>query len=126
MKVTLENWNYLQQKVRETGIQKSEYNSKDELKAITTKDGERFEFSRETFDQFKNAGLLKIGRRIEIRSTITCPFCGTQKEEEMPLVACLVYYECTSCGKVIRPKTGDCCVFCSFGSIRCPSKQQTF
>ncbi len=66
MKVTLENWNYVQQKLREVGIRNEERNSKEELQALTTKDGERFEFSRETFEQFKNAGLLKIGRRLVV------------------------------------------------------------
>ena len=65
MKFTLENWSYIQKKVREVGIRNAEYNSKGELQAFTTKDGERFEFSRETFEQFKNAGLLKLGLRVE-------------------------------------------------------------
>jgi len=24
----------------------------------------------------------------------------------------------------MRPKPGDCCVFCSFGDVPCPPKQQ--
>lgn len=56
-------------------------------------------------------------------STITCPECGHKKEEVMPTDMCLFYYECKSCNKVIRAKQGDCCVFCSYGSIMCPPKQ---
>ena len=31
---------------------------------------------------------------------------------------------CTKCGKEITPKEG-CCVFCSYGTVKCPSKQQS-
>src|SRR6516162_10073916 len=31
--------------------------------------------------------------------------------------------ECTGCGVQLRPKAGDCCVFCSYGSVRCPPIQ---
>ena len=57
------------------------------------------------------------------RSVITCPNCGGRAEEEMPTDACLYYYECATCGSLLRPKPGDCCVFCSFGSVQCPSIQ---
>ena len=56
-------------------------------------------------------------------STITCPACGTAKTETMPTDACQYFYECTGCGEVLRPKPGDCCVFCSYGSVPCPPIQ---
>lgn len=56
-------------------------------------------------------------------SIITCPHCGTAKEEIMPADACRVFYECTGCGTRLRPKASDCCVFCSFGSVPCPPRQ---
>ena len=56
-------------------------------------------------------------------STITCPECGTAKTERMPTDACQVLYECTGCGTLLRAKPGDCCVFCSFGSVQCPPIQ---
>jgi hypothetical protein len=37
--------------------------------------------------------------------------------------ACQFFYQCTSCGEVLRPLTGDCCVFCSYGTVVCPSMQ---
>lgn len=61
---------------------------------------------------------------LERNSKITCPECGFEKQEEMPLDACAFFYECTHCHKVIRPKEGDCCVFCSYGSMSCPSKKE--
>jgi len=56
-------------------------------------------------------------------STITCPHCGTRKTEIMPTDACQFFYDCTGCGKQLRPKPGDCCVFCSYGDVPCPPKQ---
>ena len=58
-------------------------------------------------------------------STITCPVCKTAKTEIMPTDACQFFYDCTSCGTVLRPKPGDCCVFCSYGSAPCPPIQAT-
>jgi PAS domain S-box-containing protein len=31
--------------------------------------------------------------------------------------------ECAGCGALLRPKPGDCCVFCSYGSVPCPPIQ---
>jgi hypothetical protein len=56
-------------------------------------------------------------------SIVTCPVCGTAKAETMPTDACLYFYECTGCGTLLRPKRGDCCVFCSYGSVPCPPIQ---
>ena len=56
-------------------------------------------------------------------SVITCPSCGHQASERMPTNACQFFYECTGCGEMLKPKQGDCCVFCSFGSVKCPPIQ---
>ena len=58
-----------------------------------------------------------------LESTLTCPVCGATKVETMPTEACQYYYECTSCHSLLRPKAGDCCVFCSYGSVPCPPIQ---
>ena len=57
------------------------------------------------------------------QSTITCPECGAARLETMPTDACLYYYECTGCGALLRPRLGQCCVFCSYGSVSCPPVQ---
>jgi hypothetical protein len=57
------------------------------------------------------------------RSTITCPHCGMAKVETMPANSCQVRYECTECGTMLQAKPGDCCVFCSYGSVPCPPIQ---
>ena len=61
---------------------------------------------------------------IILASTIVCPHCGTRKTEMMPTDACWFFYDCIGCGAVLRPKQGDCCVFCSYGSAPCPSIQE--
>jgi hypothetical protein len=59
-----------------------------------------------------------------LESTITCPNCGYWKQEEMPTIACQFFYDCENCKEVLRPKEGDCCVFCSYGTVACPPIQQ--
>src|ERR1700736_2054814 len=55
-----------------------------------------------------------------LKSIITCPQCGHRAEETMPTNACVFFYKCSQCGAQLKPKSGDCCVFCSYGSVPCP------
>ena len=57
-------------------------------------------------------------------STLICPACGHAEPETMPTDYCLWVYACKACGAQLRPLPGDCCVFCSYGSIPCPPIQQ--
>ena len=59
-----------------------------------------------------------------LESTITCPHCGHAETESMPTDACLFFHECQGCRTLLKPKPGDCCVFCSYGSVPCPPIQQ--
>ncbi len=65
------------------------------------------------------------GTDVTLKSVITCPQCGHRAEETMPTNACLFFYDCSACGAKLKPKPGDCCVFCSFGSVPCPPMQQS-
>jgi hypothetical protein len=56
-------------------------------------------------------------------STITCPKCGHRASEQMPTDACRFFYDCNACGERLKPLPGDCCVFCSYGSVPCPPIQ---
>jgi hypothetical protein len=56
-------------------------------------------------------------------SEITCPFCGFKKQEEMPVDSCQYFYQCDHCKAVLKPNDGDCCVFCSYGTYKCPPIQ---
>src|SRR5688500_8553428 len=51
----------------------------------------------------------------ELQSVITCPHCAYQEIATMPTDACQVVYVCNGCSAMLRPKPGDCCVFCSYG-----------
>ncbi len=66
---------------------------------------------------------VEMKKNVITKSKIKCPYCGFEKEEEMPTDACVHFYECSSCGKILKPKEGKCCVFCSYGSVKCPPKQ---
>jgi hypothetical protein len=58
-----------------------------------------------------------------MQSTLTCPECGHAKTEVMATDACQWFYECENCKAMLRPKAGDCCVFCSYGTHKCPPIQ---
>jgi len=60
---------------------------------------------------------------VALPSVIIWPECAASASEEMPMDACIFFYECKECRKLLRPVAGDCCVFCSFGSIKCPPVQ---
>ncbi|MGB7433541.1 MAG: GDCCVxC domain-containing (seleno)protein [Ahrensia sp.] len=57
-------------------------------------------------------------------STITCPECGYFKTETMPTDSCQWFYDCEGCGALLKPKEGDCCVYCSYGTVACPPIQE--
>ena len=59
----------------------------------------------------------------ELTSEITCPDCGHKEIETMPENACQFFYECKGCKVLLKPRQGDCCVFCSYGDTPCPPIQ---
>lgn len=62
-------------------------------------------------------------KKIELISTITCPNCKHSKTEIMPTDACVYFYECENCNARLKPINGDCCVYCSYGTVKCPPMQ---
>ncbi|TGQ31265.1 GDCCVxC domain-containing (seleno)protein [Mesorhizobium sp. M00.F.Ca.ET.216.01.1.1] len=60
----------------------------------------------------------------QLTSILTCPHCGHRVSEVMPTDACRFFYDCKGCGTLLRPKAGDCCVFCSYGDVPCPPVQE--
>ncbi|MDX8379956.1 MAG: GDCCVxC domain-containing (seleno)protein [Gallionella sp.] len=63
-------------------------------------------------------------KEILSHSKLTCPACGHKERLEMPTDACRWFYECTKCKTLLKPLKGDCCVFCSYGSVACPPIQR--
>lgn len=56
-------------------------------------------------------------------SLITCPHCQHKETEVLPTEYCVIAYDCKKCGITLRPEGDDCCVFCTHGTHKCPSKQ---
>lgn len=65
-----------------------------------------------------------MSQEIILQSTISCPECGHTETETMPTDACQWFYECKGCGIILKPKKGDCCVYCSYGTVPCPPIQE--
>jgi hypothetical protein len=61
---------------------------------------------------------------VPIETTIRCPECGETTMATMPSDACVFLWDCRACGVMLRPKPGDCCVFCSYSPVPCPSRRQ--
>ena len=59
-----------------------------------------------------------------LESTLTCPKCNHKELLTMPEDNCVYFYKCSNCGKLLKPKQGDCCVFCSYGDVSCPPIQE--
>jgi hypothetical protein len=70
-----------------------------------------------------NQLLIRATRAPVLDSTITCPRCGKRTEQTMPTNACLYFFDCPACHTRLKPRAGDCCVFCSYGSVPCPPIQ---
>jgi len=58
-----------------------------------------------------------------MESMVTCQACAHTQVELMPVDTCQYFYERKGCGVLLKPKAGDCCVFCSYGTVKCPPKQ---
>ena len=56
-------------------------------------------------------------------TTLTCPVCGHISIETVPTDRCIYFYTCHGCRKLLKPRAGDCCVFCSYGDKLCPSRR---
>jgi PBP1b-binding outer membrane lipoprotein LpoB len=67
---------------------------------------------------------IESSAELSLQSEIKCPNCEYKKMEKLPTDVCLVSYTCKNCNKILHPKDSDCCVFCTYGSHKCPSKQK--
>ena len=59
-----------------------------------------------------------------LESTLTCPKCNHKELLTMPEDICVYFHKCSNCGTLLKPKQGDCCVFCSYGDVPCPPIQE--
>ena len=61
----------------------------------------------------------------KLTATIKCPHCEFRAVETMPTDRCQFFYECPNCHSVLRPKPGQCCVYCSYADKPCPAVQES-
>jgi hypothetical protein len=62
-------------------------------------------------------------KEIQLESVITCLMCGFEQKEKMPVDTCQFCYACNACKILLKPLPGYCCVFCSYGDVKCPPVQ---
>lgn len=69
--------------------------------------------------------ILKYGmtKHVKTIAILKCPKCHKLQTSKMPTDACQHFYKCQKCGEMLKPKNGDCCVFCSYANTKCPPKQ---
>ncbi len=57
------------------------------------------------------------------KNELTCPDCGSKQKSEMLEAAYSYAYQCNSCSEIVEKKEDSCCVYCSYGDVKCPDQQ---
>jgi hypothetical protein len=57
------------------------------------------------------------------KNALTCPDCGSKQNVEMLESGYSYAYQCDSCSEIIEKKHESCCVYCSYGEVKCPEEQ---
>ena len=65
-----------------------------------------------------------MSKNIKLKTVIKCPICKFKKEVTMPENIRLQVYNCEECKARLKPKDNECCVFCSYSSVPCPTVQR--
>jgi hypothetical protein len=65
-----------------------------------------------------------ILKTVKIETILSCPYCGKQQRVFMSLSGVKSSLYCFFCEQKIFSKDGVCCVFCSYGSAKCPVAQE--
>jgi len=55
---------------------------------------------------------------------IKCPACGSVQIETMPEDQCIQFWQCPVCNANWMPENNDCCVYCSYADVACPTVQR--
>lgn len=61
---------------------------------------------------------------IVTKTRVTCPHCGFGQVLDIPADYCQILYQCPRCEARLRPLSGDCCIFCSYGDDDCIPEQR--
>jgi hypothetical protein len=67
---------------------------------------------------------MNDGKNLIFGTTVKCPHCGVERTAIMPSMGRKMALSCPSCNKIIFKKEDSCCVFCSYGIIKCPVEQE--
>jgi len=70
----------------------------------------------------KLEGILEVDANYETSKAFVK--FDNSKVSASEIATAIVFYDCENCKEVLRPKEGDCCVFCSYGTVPCPPIQQ--
>ncbi len=54
---------------------------------------------------------------------LICPECGEKQKVEMSSSENTLIFECCSCKEIIQTTEDECCVYCQYGEVKCPSQQ---
>ncbi|TCS64891.1 GDCCVxC domain-containing (seleno)protein [Varunaivibrio sulfuroxidans] len=57
-------------------------------------------------------------------AVLTCPHCGLRQGVVMATQAVVSNVQCNGCGRTIRAKDGEHCVYCAHGDTPCPPAQR--
>ncbi|WP_394352849.1 GDCCVxC domain-containing (seleno)protein [Flavivirga algicola] len=63
---------------------------------------------------------------MSLKTTISCPYCHHKMTTKMSQTSIHYLHECNNCFKVLRVPKDNCCIFCSYGTRKCPSAQKAF
>ena len=61
---------------------------------------------------------------INLKTVITCQSCGMAEEIMMHPKLPEQKFVCKKCSAELLAQAGECCVFCSYGSVKCPPIQE--
>ncbi|WP_370624068.1 GDCCVxC domain-containing (seleno)protein [Polynucleobacter sp. AP-Feld-500C-C5] len=59
-----------------------------------------------------------------LKSILTCPHCQASEVISIEVGSSYHLYRCHSCSTILKPKSGDCCILCSFANRDCSSSEQ--
>jgi hypothetical protein len=57
------------------------------------------------------------------RNKLTCPECGAEENVEMLSMEIARIYKCDTCNEISHVNEDECCVYCQYGEVKCPSEQ---
>ena len=101
----------------------SKFLSREKIEKIEELYYEQQECNTESCCDKKKGSCCKKAPIADLETEMTCPKCGFKKMVTMPTDVCVLKYTCEKCKAEMFPKKGDCCVYCTYGTKKCPSMQ---